>query len=265
MNTATFVKSDGITQGHWPGAYGGDGYFINNLPSNNPAYATVALTGIQAWTWTASTTDKRALANPAGPAGTGMASAWYSPNAFSIDINLTDGNSHPVALYMVDWDGTRRTQTIIIKDAATAAILDTRSVSSFNGGMWLVWNVTGHVTITITRDTGDNAVISGIFFGLGGALPTPTPSPTPTPAPTATLTATPATLTIGGSAVLTWTTTNATAVTLTGASITSNGTQLVAPSTTTTYTLLASGSGGNATATTTLTVTPATVNNTTRA
>jgi len=33
-----------------------------------------------------------------------MASAWFSFSNFSIDINLTDGLPHQVALYGLDWD-----------------------------------------------------------------------------------------------------------------------------------------------------------------
>ena len=41
-------------------------------------------------------------------------------------------------------------------------------VSSFTGGQYLVWNLTGHVTIQFTRDSGANALVSGVFLAPAG-------------------------------------------------------------------------------------------------
>ena len=68
------------------------------------------------------------------------------------------------ALYLLDWDSTTRSERIDIVDAATGAVLNSQTTSSFNGGKYLVWNVSGHVQIQITRLTGANAVLSGLFF-----------------------------------------------------------------------------------------------------
>jgi hypothetical protein len=43
-------------------------------------------------------------------------------------------------------------------------VLDTRSISQFNTGVYLVWNISGHVKINVTRTGGANAVISGVFL-----------------------------------------------------------------------------------------------------
>ncbi len=168
-NTGQFVKTDTTTQGTWRGAYGADGYAIAADSASYPSYATVNVSN-QTATWVSSTADVRALQN--GAATGRLASAWYTFSSFTIDVNLTDGNSHQVALYALDWDSTTRTQTITVQDAQTLAVLDTRTVSGFNGGAYLVWNLTGHVTFTVTNTGPTNAVISGIFFGgAGAALP----------------------------------------------------------------------------------------------
>jgi hypothetical protein len=52
-----------------------------------------------------------------------------------------------------------------VRDAATDALLDSRSVTSFTGGKYLVWNVCGHVKIKVTKTGSSNAVVSGLFFG----------------------------------------------------------------------------------------------------
>jgi hypothetical protein len=45
-------------------------------------------------------------------------------------------------------------------------VLNSQTVSSFVGGQYLVWNVSGHVQFRVTNlVSGRNAVISGVFFG----------------------------------------------------------------------------------------------------
>jgi hypothetical protein len=67
-------------------------------------------------------------------------------------------------------------------------VLDTRSVTSFGGGQWLVWSVRGHIAIQITNAPGSpNAVASGLFFAPAsapGATPSASPAATDTPTPT---------------------------------------------------------------------------------
>ena len=43
-------------------------------------------------------------------------------------------------------------------------IVDTRFVANFGEGQYLVWNLSGHVTIRIANTGPFNAVLSGIFF-----------------------------------------------------------------------------------------------------
>jgi hypothetical protein len=53
-----------------------------------------------------------------------------------------------------------------VSDANTGNVLSTTDVSSFSGGEYLVYRITGHVKITITNDSGSlNCVLSGVFFG----------------------------------------------------------------------------------------------------
>src|SRR5262249_55981396 len=126
------------------------------------------------YTWIGSTTDPRALQNPS--TGTGLAACWYSDGTFTIDVNSTDGHAHQVALYALDWDsyGPRQEQ-IKVLDAGTGTVLDSRTVSNFSGGQYLVWNVSGHVQFQVTNLVGgSNAVISGLFFGPGNTNSTTT-------------------------------------------------------------------------------------------
>jgi hypothetical protein len=97
-----------------------------------------------------------------------VAACWYSLSSFTVDINLTDGASHQLALYLLDWDGYQggRSERVDILDASTGAVLSSQTVSSFQSGVYLVWNVSGHVQLRITNLNGAaNAVLRGLFFG----------------------------------------------------------------------------------------------------
>jgi hypothetical protein len=161
--TATFVKTDSTTQGNWQTVYGADGYNIIGDLASNPSYAAPVASGQASYTWAGSTADIRALQKASNPADR-IAATWYSGTSFVIDTNITDSAPHQVALYCLDWDTTNRRQTIDVLDS-NGTVLNTQALTtSFNGGVYLVWNVTGHVKFRLTWNAGYNAVISGIFF-----------------------------------------------------------------------------------------------------
>ena len=164
---ATFLSTDSTTQGNWQGAYGTDGYSIPNESQSLPAYASFAVQNQNNYTWATGETNPRDLQTGSGSAR--IASCWYASPTFTFDVNITDGSAHPFALYLLDWDGIGRAESIQIVDAATGAVLDTRSISNFSNGVYAQWNLSGHVHISVTLTAGPNAVVSGAFFGGGGA------------------------------------------------------------------------------------------------
>jgi len=166
---AHFVATDTSTQGNWSGVYGGDGYVVVGASQVMPAYASLAAQNQLNWTWASSTTDPRAL--QIGNGSGRVAATWYNNPTFSIDVNVTDGNTHQFALYAVDWDYRGRAETIQIVDAQTKALLDSRSISSFTNGIYVVWNISGHVTFNVTSTSGPNGVIGGAFFGGSVSAP----------------------------------------------------------------------------------------------
>jgi YVTN family beta-propeller protein len=165
--TAVFSISDTSTQGNWQGVYGGDGYSMAPAYQSLPNYATFQLQGDTPYTWTSSTTDPRALELPG--VGTGrIAATWYGATTYTMAVNLTDGRSHQVALYAIDWDAAGRAEKIQIVDAVTQSVLDSETISNFQNGVYLVWTVSGNVTINVIPIAG-NGVISGVFFGGSNA------------------------------------------------------------------------------------------------
>jgi hypothetical protein len=162
---ATFVRTDISTAGTWKGVYGADGFNVIGNSASVPAYVTVTPSENSSWVWASSTSDTRALQKASSPADR-MAACWYSSTSFSIDLAFNDSNTHPVAVYLVDWDNYNgRAERVDVIDANNN-LLDTRSVASFTGGQYLVWNLSGHVILRITNtNPSSNAVVSGLFFG----------------------------------------------------------------------------------------------------
>lgn len=166
--SASFVRVDTSTRGDWKGVYGGDGYRVAGEESI-ALYATPVLTSESTWIWAQSTPDNRALVKPSNAADR-IAATWYSYGSFLINTNITDQAPHQIALYCIDWDTMTRAETIDVLDG-NGNVLDSQALlTSFNGGVYLVWNVTGNVTFRITRKSG-NAVVSGIFFGNAAPAP----------------------------------------------------------------------------------------------
>ena len=65
----------------------------------------------------------------------------------------------------MDWDANGgRQQTLRILDGATNTPLDSESLTSFQNGKYLVWNLKGHVILQLSNAGGPNAVISGLLF-----------------------------------------------------------------------------------------------------
>ena len=92
--------------------------------------------------------------------------------------NLSVGAAqHQVAFYLLDYDGgssgggTARSEQIQIVDPANHQVLSMETVNNFSGGTYLVFNITGNVTVNFTSLAGANAVVSGVFFD-----PSATPS-----------------------------------------------------------------------------------------
>ena len=83
----------------------------------------------------------------------------------SFNLDLTDGKMHKVSLYAVDYDKHGRSEQVQVIDAATGTVLDTETLSSFTGGEYLSWNLSGNVVIKVTNlNPKANAVVSGLFF-----------------------------------------------------------------------------------------------------
>jgi len=168
--SATFVKTDTSTQGNWKGVYGGDGWnVLMDTSANNPTYpgyATVTPGTHTTGVWAAGSLLPNCLQKPAAGSAIRTAGVWYQ-KSWSMNVSVT--GTHQLALYLLDFNNAGYAETITIKDTSSGTVLDTRSASNFNGGVYLVWNVSGNVTVTFTGAAGGWGVLSGVFFGGGGS------------------------------------------------------------------------------------------------
>src|SRR5262249_62293350 len=123
---------------------------IANDSTNYPLYATVNIANPSTYTWAATTVDVRAPVKGAS-ATDRIASCWYSGSTITMDVNLTDGQTHRVALYGLDWDSTSRSQNFEIDDPGSGAVLaGPRPLSTLSNGHFMGWGINGHATLQIT-------------------------------------------------------------------------------------------------------------------
>jgi hypothetical protein len=144
--------------------YGRQGYLLAGDAQQLPATIQVTMSGQSGYIWAASSADPRALQKGSIP-GDRIAACWYASTSFTIAVDLTGGQPHQMALYLLDWDRLNRVENVTVLDATTGAVLDSRSISAFGNGEYLVWQVRGNVVLRVTNESGPlNAVVSGLFF-----------------------------------------------------------------------------------------------------
>jgi hypothetical protein len=142
--------------------YGSAGYRLAGDATVLPSYAQVAPQDHSDWVWATTTSDVRGLQRAASSSA--FAATWYAASSFSIDVTIVDGQTHGVAIYIVDWDARGRGQRIDVLDRVTNAVLDSRTVTDFRDGQYLVWEISGAVRIRVTATSGPNAAVSGVFI-----------------------------------------------------------------------------------------------------
>jgi len=166
--------------------YGSQGYVLCNWDGSGDAVinltvgqnslgssyvSSVTRTGLTPIMWAASSSDPRALVNPAG----GQAAAGWTGNG-KIAITTTDTALHSLHVYCLDWDHAKRTMTFDVLNSAIPIIAPTpgkpaiipsvlkKTVFAYNfgEGTWLYFRFRGNITLTLQGDAG--AVVSALMF-----------------------------------------------------------------------------------------------------
>ena len=192
VSAASFLGMNSTTGGSWAGVYGSEGVDISGVGYTLPSYAAVSTTGVP-FTWEASTTEARAPQNLTGTDR--VAADWYgTSNSFDFSLSFTNGSTHQVALYVLDFDNQNRQESIQVLNPSTQAQLASVSVYPFTNGAYAIFNVSGSVIFRITKMSGGGPALTGIFIDPPGhptSLPTSGPASAPTSAPASGVTPSP--------------------------------------------------------------------------
>jgi len=167
--TAPVISS--APQGTWTGALGSAGYDLAGWDGSTDVSditgASLSVAQGSRWVWAANTSDVRALQSPDGL--TREAATYYDPNQIRLSLKFKSAYTGDLRLYALDWDSTARRELISV-DGQTADLS-----SSFNQGAWVTFPISvaagETVSITVTREAGANAVLSGLFLGDAGPPP----------------------------------------------------------------------------------------------
>jgi hypothetical protein len=156
-----FLGRDDSSLGNWIGNYGAEGYLIFRDSQRAPTNGAFAVRAGALWPWSDNTSDTRALQRATAPASR-VAACIYSAQYVEAQVDLPPGERHQLAIYCVDWEHNGRGQ--IAEIWQSGVLLSSESLTNFQQGAYLVWEVTGPVTVRLCKVSGINAVISGIFI-----------------------------------------------------------------------------------------------------
>jgi hypothetical protein len=192
--SVTFLQSDTATLGNWKGVYGQDGNVIAQHSVIVPSYSkfdtagNVNLNVLDIWA-----TDPRALLKQyySYSSTERIESYFHTIDSMDFLIQGKDGQTHRIALYFADYENQGRSNTIKVLDTATGAVLDSRSLANYTGGIYLVYNYSGNVTFRIINNNpgqySPTALVNAFFWGGGSSTPPPPPTSDTTP-PTVSIT-----------------------------------------------------------------------------
>ena len=176
-------------QGTWVGTYGHDGSVLANWDGTNtdltslPAGASLTLERGGRATWAASTTDVRALTNPAGTAR--QMRTWYDQTSIRLRLAFANPFNGTLHLYADDWDAYQgnRYERVTVDDGGGPRVA--ALATSFVQGAWIHAPISvpagGSVVITVDRTAGYSAVMAGLFLDAGPVGPTAPGAPRVSP------------------------------------------------------------------------------------
>ncbi|MFN0069660.1 MAG: PQQ-dependent sugar dehydrogenase [Limisphaerales bacterium] len=156
---------DAASQGDGSEVYGTGGWWMPAISQSPPPEATLEIVRGSTFVWGFNSGDRRVLRIPGSIDR--KPTTWFSNDELLLDLTFGDNEPHRVGLYFLDYDGGgRRAQTLEFLDPATGTVLESRELSNFGNGLWVVCDIQGAVRLRITnRSDFGNAVLSGIFVG----------------------------------------------------------------------------------------------------
>ena len=218
--SVTYIQTDTVTLGNWKGVYGQEGNVIAQHSVMLPPYSTFNTAGnINLYLLDLWATDPRALLKQyySYSASERIESYFHTGTSMDFLIGAADGQSHRIALYFSDYENKGRSVTVQALDSASNSVLDSRPVSNYQGGLYLVYNYSGDVTFRIINNTPGQftptASVNAFFWGgSAGAAAAPPPPSDATP-PIVSITSPSAGSTVSGTVAVTASATDTVGVT----------------------------------------------------
>jgi len=156
-----FVGSDSVTKGNWINTYGSLAGYMPQRQSFVNDWISPTIPNLQLYSWNVMSPDQRGF--PDGPYR--FLPTLFSPAQIEIPFRMKDNRTYRFAFYFVDFDVRNRNLTVDIVNTDTGTLIDSRSITNFNGGRYLIWQLRGNFTIRIKNNGGasPDAVLSGFF------------------------------------------------------------------------------------------------------
>ena len=179
--SVTFLGTDTSTKGNWKGVYGQDGNVIAQHSFAPPLYSIMNGVNTGILLVTDNTDDVRAplkFLYSYSPTERIM-SLWYNRFSMDFQVSATDNQQHRIALYFADFTPLPplasfypliRTITVQAVDRDTDTVLDSRALTDYTGGVYLIYNYSGNVTFRIVNNwDGDrshpNGTLTALYWG----------------------------------------------------------------------------------------------------
>jgi hypothetical protein len=174
INAILFLNSDTTTLGSWKGVYGQDGNYIVQHSTAIPPYSNFNFSSANAQIVNATVTDPRALlkvffVNPTDR----IESQFAASGSEDFYINANDNQWHRVGLYFCDYDLQGRSITVEAHDATSGGLIDSRPLTNYTAGIYLVYQYRGSIDFRIVNNILGPSAPTATFnaFFWGGPVP----------------------------------------------------------------------------------------------
>lgn len=176
--TITAFQQDSLTSGNWKNNYGNEGYVLFNQLGDGkhlqklPTYLSSVTLRNEANVHLKLPISNNLLSDTLGAHQYLGAVVTKDPNptqqTITMDIEANDKQLHQIALYFLDWNDKERRSAVEVFDAKTLNLIaPVQLIRNFQKGKYLVFNYKGSIRIRVNHVRGENAAVSGAFFGQG--------------------------------------------------------------------------------------------------
>ncbi len=167
-----FLGEDRATQGDWKETYGSLGYDVFGASSSLPEGVVLEYIGDDLDIYDVGSSRREALQNPDEADGDRIEAVRTSKLHQIIDVQTDE--KRMVSLYFADYKSRDCQMVVDVIDATTKRVLHSNLINSFQSGIYLKYNVDGHVQFRLTRffydgyGNPDYPVYSGVFIDEEG-------------------------------------------------------------------------------------------------